>query len=59
MIAFLIPYNRMADYVYHLSKHMLAVGCRFDDVDHFIGIVATIDLSATHPHHVVTSHVTR
>jgi hypothetical protein len=41
----------MADYVCHLSKYMYAVGCESDNVDHFIGIVATIDLSATPPHH--------
>ena len=32
VIAFLSPYNQMADYVYHLSKHMFEAGCRSDNV---------------------------
>jgi hypothetical protein len=44
--AFLNPYNRMGDYVYHLVHYMFAEGCRTDNVDHFttfIAIVASMD----------------
>jgi hypothetical protein len=54
MKAFLIPYNRMEDYIYHLARYMFAAGCRSDNVDQFtkfLCIFATMDWSATHPHH--------
>jgi len=42
--AFLILYNWMADYVYHLAHYMFAAGCRSENVDQltkFIDIVAS------------------
>ena len=47
-------------YMYHLAQYMYPAGCRFDSVDQFtkfIGIVATMDWRAIHPHnrdHVAT-----
>jgi hypothetical protein len=46
MKAFLNPYNRMGDCIYHLAHYMFAVGCRSDHVDQFtkfIGIIASTD----------------
>ena len=31
--AFLNPYNRMGDYIYHLAHYMFATGGRYDNVD--------------------------
>jgi len=48
--AFLNPYNRMEDYIYHLAHYMFAAGCRSENVDQFtkfIDIVASMDWSAT------------
>jgi hypothetical protein len=44
--AFLNPYNRMGDYIYHLAHYMLVAQFRSDNVDQFLksnGIVATVD----------------
>jgi hypothetical protein len=52
--AFLNPYTRMGDCIYHLSQYVLAAGFRFDNVDQFmkfIGIVANMDWIATPPLH--------
>ena len=52
--AFLNPYNRVGDYVYHLAHYMLVAGFRSDNVDQFfkfIGIVATMDWIAISPLH--------
>ena len=56
--AFLNPYNRMGDYIYHLAHYMLAAECRSNNVDQFtkfIGIVASIDCSASPPDQTVKS----
>jgi hypothetical protein len=50
VMAFLNPYNRVEDYIYHLAHYMFAAGCRSQNVDQFtkfIGIVASMDWSAT------------
>jgi hypothetical protein len=52
--AFLNPYSRMGDCIYHLSQYVFVAGFRFDNVDHFIkfiGIVANMDWIATPPLH--------
>jgi hypothetical protein len=49
---FLNPYNWMVDYINHLANYMFAVWCQSDNMDHFtkfIGIIATVDSSATPP----------
>jgi len=50
--AFLSPYNRMGDYIYHVAYYMLVAGFRSNNVDQFIkfiGTVATIDWIAMRP----------
>jgi ABC-type thiamine transport system substrate-binding protein len=52
--AFLNPYNRMGNYIYHQAHCVFAVGYRPDNVDQFtkfIGSVTTMDCSATTAHH--------
>ena len=52
--AFLNPCNRMGSYIYHLAHYMFAVGNRPVNVDQFtkfIGLVTTMDCTATTPHH--------
>ena len=44
--AFLNPYNRVDDYIYHLVHYMFAAECRSENEDQFakfIGIVASMD----------------
>jgi hypothetical protein len=44
--AFLNPYNRMGEYMYHVAHHMFSVRCRYENMDQFtkfLGIVATMD----------------
>jgi hypothetical protein len=48
---FLNPYNRMGDYISHLAHYMFAAGCRSDNADKFIGIVASMDCSTTPTRH--------
>jgi hypothetical protein len=48
--AFLNPYNRVDDYIYHLAHYMFAAECRSENVNHFtnfILIVASMDWSAS------------
>jgi hypothetical protein len=48
--AFLNPYKRMEDYIYHLAHYVLAAGYGSQNVDQFtkfIGIVASMSWSAT------------
>ena len=48
--AFLNPYNRGGDYVYHLAQYMFMVRCKAENVDEFtkfIQIVANIDWNQT------------
>jgi hypothetical protein len=52
--AFLNPYNRVGDYIYHLAHYMLAARCRHeneDDFTKFIDLVASTDWSASPPPH--------
>jgi len=48
--AFLNPYNRVDDCIYHLAHYIFVAGCRSENVDQFtkiIGIVASMDWSAS------------
>ena len=50
MRAFLNPYNRVGDYVYHLAQYMFMVRCKAENVDEFtkfIQIIANIDWNQT------------
>jgi hypothetical protein len=50
--AFLNPYNRVGDYIYHLAHYMFAARCRHeneDDFTKFIDLVANTDWSASPP----------
>jgi hypothetical protein len=52
--AFLNPYNRMGDYIYHLARYVFAARYQSDKVNHFtkfIGINPTMEWSATPPLH--------
>jgi len=44
--AFLNPYNRVDDYIYHVAHYMFVAGCRSENVDRFtkvIDIIAIMD----------------
>ena len=45
--AFLEPYNRKGDYIYHLAHYMFSAKCRAEKVDEFtkfLLLVATVNL---------------
>jgi transposase-like protein len=50
--AFVNPYNRVGDYIYHLAHYVFAALCRHENVDDFtkfIALVANTDWSASPP----------
>ena len=50
--AYLSPYNRKRDYIYHLAQYMFAARCRAENVDpftKFLQLVATTDWSHCPP----------
>ena len=50
--AFLNPYNRKREYIFHLAQYMFAAQCRSENVDQFtkfLHIVANTDWSVSSP----------
>jgi hypothetical protein len=50
--AYLSPYNRKGDYIYHFAQYMFAVRCRAEKVipfTKFLHLVTTTDLSLRPP----------